>query len=173
MPEAPRLEDQPLFEGLNREELAELEEYMETKSFGAGETLIEENGPENFLYVITSGTVEVHKEILRGRRQHLATMQAPTVVGEMGLLTEPRAVATVKAKTAVEVRAIPRTSLLEKLEEDSEAAHKVVYQIGRTLAERMARTDEAIAEIMAHLERAGADHDLDVFQDRLMQEWSF
>lgn len=173
MPEAPRLEDLPLFESLTRQELAELEEYMEAESFKAGETLIEENGPEDFLYVITSGTVEVQKEVLRGRLQHLATMQAPTVVGEMGLLTEPRATATVTAKTAVETQALPRASLLEKLEGGSEAAHKVIYQIGRTLAERMAQTDESIAEIIAHLERAESNRDLDVFRDRLIQEWSF
>ena len=47
--------------------------------------------------MITSGTVEVYKTVLPGRRQHLATIEAPTVVGEMGLLTEPRAAASVEA----------------------------------------------------------------------------
>src|SRR5215213_10204519 len=95
----PSLKDVPLFRHLNHEEL---EELLEPAGFETGETIFEEGGPEERLYVITSGTVEVHKMVLPGRRQHLATIQAPTVVGEMGLLTEPRAAASVEARTSVE-----------------------------------------------------------------------
>lgn len=165
-----QLKNARLFEFLSD---TEREEFMEAESFAAGETILREGGPEDRLYVIVSGTVEVTKEVLRGRRQRLATMEAPTVIGEMGLLTEPRAAATVTAKIAVWARTLRRDPFLEKLEGGSGAAYKVVYRIGHTLAERMARTDEAIAEIIAHLERAGPDRDLDVFQDRLIQEWSF
>src|SRR5215207_2321676 len=171
----PSLRDVPLFRHLNDEEREELEELLEPADFEAGETLFEEGGLEVRLYVITSGTVEVHKGVLPGRRQHLATMKAPTVVGEMGLLTEPRAAASVEAKTSVEAYGIDRDRFLEMLDADSPAACKVVYEIGRALADRMARTDESIAGIIAQLERAGADDftDFEIFQDRLIREWSF
>jgi CRP-like cAMP-binding protein len=102
-------------------------------------------------------------------------MRAPTVVGEMGLLTEPRATASVKARTPVRAYGIDRDRFLEMLDADSPAACKVVYEIGRTLAARMARTDEAIAGIIARLESAGAGEitDFEVFQDRLIREWTF
>ncbi len=175
MRETPSLENVPLFGRLDAEERAELEELLEPARFEAGETLFEEGGPEERLYVITSGTVEVHKRVLRGRRQHLATVEAPTVVGEMGLLTEPRAAASVEARTRVEAHGIDRDRFLEMLDEDSPAACKVVFEIGRTLAERMARTDEVIAAVIAQLERASAgdERDIDVFRDRLISEWSF
>jgi CRP/FNR family cyclic AMP-dependent transcriptional regulator len=171
----PSLKDVPLFRHLNHEELEELEELLEPAGFEAGETIFEEGGPEERLYVITSGTVEVHKMVLPGRRQHLATIRAPTVVGEMGLLTEPRAAASVEARTRVEAYSIDRDSFLEMLDADSPAACKVIYEIGRTLADRMARTDESIAGIIAQLESAGVDDftDFEVFQDRLIREWSF
>jgi CRP/FNR family transcriptional regulator, cyclic AMP receptor protein len=171
----PSLKDVPLFRHLNPEELEELEELLEPAGFEAGETIFEEGGPEERLYVITSGTVEVHKMVLPGRRQHLATIRAPTVVGEMGLLTEPRAAASVEARTRVEAYSIDRDSFLEMLDADSPAACKVIYEIGRTLADRMARTDESIAGIIAQLESAGVDDftDFEVFQDRLIREWSF
>jgi len=124
--------------------------------------------------VITSGTVEVYKGVLPGRRQHLATIEAPTVVGEMGLLTEPRATASVEARAPIEAYGIDRDRFLEMLDDDSPAACKVVHEIGRTLAERMARTDATIADIIGRLEGAeGEDTDFDVFQDRLIREWSF
>jgi CRP/FNR family transcriptional regulator, cyclic AMP receptor protein len=169
----PSLRDVPLFRHLNDEEREEFEELLEPANFEAGETLFEEGGLEVRLYVITSGTVEVHKGVLPGRRQHLATMKAPTVVGEMGLLTEPRAAASVEAKTSVEAYGIDRDRFLEMLDADSPAACKVVYEIGRALADRMARTDEAIAGIIAQLENAPEATNFDVFQDRLIREWSF
>ena len=169
----PSLRDVPFFRHLNNEEREDLEELLEPADFEAGETLIEEGGLEVRLYVITSGTVEVHKGVLPGRRQHLATMEAPTVVGEMGLLTEPRAAASVEAKTSVKAYGIDRDRFLEMLDADSPAACKVVYEIGRTLANRMARTDESIAGVIARLENADEATDYEVFQDSLIREWSF
>jgi CRP/FNR family transcriptional regulator, cyclic AMP receptor protein len=169
----PSLRDVPFFRHLNDEEREDLEELLEPASFEAGESIFEEGGPEERLYVITSGTVEVHKSVLPGRRQHLATIEAPTVVGEMGLLTEPRATASVEARTHVEAYGIDRDSFLEMLDDDSPAACKVVYEIGRTLADRMARTDESIADILGQLERADEARDFDIFQDRLIRDWSF
>ena len=164
----------PVFKHLDAEERAELEALLEPADFHAGQAIFREGGPEERLYVITSGTVEVHKKVLRRRRQHLATVQAPTVVGEMGLLTEPRAAATVEAVTPVEAHGIDRDRLLEMLDADSPAACKLVYEIGRTLAERMAKTDKTVAEVIARLEdaQAGAG-DVDVFSDRLSRDWSF
>lgn len=161
-----------IFDRLDAEERSELEELLEPVDFGAGETMFEEGGPEDYLYVLTSGTVEVRKKVLPGRDQLLATMSAPTVVGEMGLLTESRAAATVTAKTAVEGHRMNRDEFLEMLDEDSPAACKVIYEIGKTLSERMAATDEAIARIIARIENAGP-RDLDVFHDSLIREWGY
>jgi CRP-like cAMP-binding protein len=169
----PGLGDVPFFRHLNDEEREELEELLEPAGFEVGETIFEEGGPEDRLYVITSGAVEVHKMVLPGRRQHLATIEAPTVVGEMGLLTEPRAAASVEARTRVEAHGMDRDRFLEMLDDDSPAACKVVYEIGRTLADRMARTNESIAEIIGQLEGGGETTDFEIFHDRLIREWSF
>ena len=173
MQETPSLRGMPFFGHLDAEERAELEELLEPARFEPGETIFEEGGPEERLYVITSGTAEVYKRVLPGRRQHLATIEAPTVVGEMGLLTEPRAAASVEARTPIEAYSIERDRFLELLDADSPAASKVVYEIGRTLSERMARTDRSVAEIIARLEDPDEAADIDVFRDRLIQEWSF
>ena len=166
--------DVPFFRHLTDEEREELEELLEPAVFEAGETIFEEGGPEERMYVITAGTVEVHKMVLPGRRQHLATIEAPTVVGEMGLLTEPRAAASVEARTPIQAYAIDRDRFLERLDDDSPAACKVVHEIGRTLANRMARTNETIAGIIGRLEDDGGEvTDFDVFQDRLIREWAF
>ncbi len=167
------LERVPLFKDLAPKEKAEFEALFEPASFGVGEVILEEGDPEEYLYVLASGTVEVHKEVFPSRRQHLATIEAPTVVGEIGLMTEPRATATVTARGPVEAWRLPREAFLEKLEAGSGAAYKVVYEIGRILAERMARTDERITKIVAQIEDAESDRDFEIFRDKLMREWSF
>ena len=174
MRQTPDLSDVPIFEHLDEDERAEFEELSEPVRFEAGQRIFEEGAPEERLYVITSGTVEVYKSVLPGRRQRLAIIEAPTVVGEMGLLTEPRAAASVEAMTKVEAHGVGRDRLLEMLDADSPAACKLVYEIGRTLAERMAATNETVAEVISRLEnRAGRSDDIDVFRDQLIRDWSF
>lgn len=168
-----RLEGLPLFENLTPGERAEIEALLEPASFRAGETILVESEAEEYLYILVSGSVEVHKEVSRGRRQRLAVIEAPAVVGEMGLMNEPRAAASVLTTGPVEAWRLSYEAFLEKLEAGSGAAYKVAYEIGRALAERMARTDESVAEIVARLEDAGSGRDLDVFREKLMREWSF
>jgi CRP-like cAMP-binding protein len=174
MRKTPDLSDVPIFKHLDEDERAEFEELLEPARFETGQRILEEGAPEERLYVITSGTVEVYKSVLPGRRQRLAIIEAPTVVGEMGLLTEPRAAASVEAMTMVEAHGVGRDRLLEMLDADSPAACKLVYEIGRTLAERMAATNETVAEVISRLENAvGRSEDIDVFRDQLIQDWSF
>ena len=173
MRQTPDLSDVPIFEHLDEDERAEFEELSEPVRFEVGQRIFEEGAPEERLYVITSGTVEVYKSVLPGRRQRLAVIEAPTVVGEMGLLTEPRAAASVEAMTKVEAHGVGRDRLLEMLDADSPAACKLVYEIGRTLAERMAATNETVADVISRLEkRAGRSEDMDVFRDQLIRDWS-
>jgi CRP-like cAMP-binding protein len=167
------LKDVPIFKHLDADERAEFEELLEPASFEAGQTIFEEGAPEERLYVLTSGTAEVYKTVLPGRRQHLATVEAPTVVGEMGLLTAPRAAASVKATTRIEAHGVGRDRLLEMLDADSPAACKLVYEIGRTLAERMAATNTTVAEVVSRLENSRGSDDIEVFRDQLVQDWSF
>src|ERR687889_2314834 len=106
MRQTPDLSEVPIFKHLDDDERAEFEELSEPVGFEAGQRIFEEGAPESRLFVLTSGTVEVYKSVLPGRRQRLATIEAPTVIGEMGLLTEPRAAASVEAITRVEAHGL-------------------------------------------------------------------
>ena len=71
----------------------------------------------------------------------------------------------------VEAHGVGRDRLLEMLDADDPAACKLVYEIGRTLPERVAATNETVAEVIFRLEntagrseggRRGAAPHLDV-----------
>jgi CRP/FNR family transcriptional regulator, cyclic AMP receptor protein len=162
----------PLFGRLTPDEREEFASFLQPRDFRRGETIFAEGGPEETFYILASGNVEVSKRVHSGRKQRLAMVQAPTVVGEMGLLTEPRACASVVARSEVKAYGIERDQFLELLDADNPAACKVVHEIGRTLAERMARTDETVSDLIAELE-SRESRDLGVFGDRLIRDWSF
>lgn len=164
----------PLLKNLISEERAELEPLIEEARFEPDERIFSEGRPEEHLYILITGSVEVYKRISSpgGRRHHLASINSPAAIGEMGLLTDGRAAATVEVREPVEAVRIPDKELLKLLDSDSTAAWKIVYELGRTLAERMAQTDESIAEIVGSIDRENY-RDFDVFQDKLLREWSF
>jgi CRP/FNR family cyclic AMP-dependent transcriptional regulator len=169
------LEDVPLFSRLTEEELEELKHLARPASFDEGEEVFAEGEPEESFYALTAGSVEVTKRVSDGRSQLLAVLEAPTVIGEMGLLSEPCSAATVTVREPVEAHAITRESFLEKLESGSPAAYKVVHEIGRTLAERMAATDDSIAGVIGQIKESspGKPRDFDLLRSKLAEEWSF
>ena len=83
------------------------------------------------------------------------------------------AAASVEASTRIEAHGVGRDRLLEMLDADSPAACKLVYEIDRTLAERMARTIATVAEVVSRLETPGRSDDIDVLRDQLVQDWGF
>ncbi|MBX6762629.1 MAG: cyclic nucleotide-binding domain-containing protein [Rubrobacteraceae bacterium] len=173
MREAPHpLEELDLFGGLDPAELEQIRRIARQIEFGPGATLIREGEPCRALYVLASGTVEVRKKILPGSTRQLAVLKAPTVVGEVGLLAGgARSTALVRARTRTRGYEIPREAFVGLVEEGSLAALKVVYELGRLLAERMAKTDDTIAQLVTRLEEGGDIQGPEIFRDTLIQEW--
>ena len=84
---------------LSREVLVKMTQELQTVTFSAGEIVFEQGSAADRFYIIESGEVQV---ICRneGREQNiLATLQSGDFFGEIGLLTEARRMAAVRAKT--------------------------------------------------------------------------
>lgn len=162
------------FEFLTEEEREEFADVAEPVTFGAGQNIIEEDGGQGSLFVLTSGAVEVRKKLSGGRSRLLAEIDASlgrAVVGERGLLGESGASATVRAVGRVEAVEIPRDTFRRMVEEGRPAAFKLSYRIARTLARRLTRLDEEVVEAIREIERKG-ETDVEAFRDRLITDWS-
>lgn len=169
-----RLQGVRFFEFLTEEEREEFADVAEPVSFGAGENIIEEDAGQGSLFVLTSGAVEVRKNLSGGGSRLLAKIDASlgrTVVGERGLLGESGASATVRAVGRVEAVEIPRDTFRRMVEEGRPAAFKLSYRIARTLARRLTRLDEEVVEAIREIERRG-ETDIEAFRDRLITDWS-
>lgn len=99
----------PLFRSLTEEELSTLAEGMSHVIYTAGEPITRQGAVAHWLYVLTSGRAEIRMNVdpdgdgpLPPQARLVATLAAPDVFGEMGLMTGEERSADVIAVTDVE-----------------------------------------------------------------------
>jgi CRP-like cAMP-binding protein len=131
--EVERLRALPLFGELDHHDLSVVAGWVRELEVAPGEILVEQGGLPRDLIVLERGTVEVVRD-----DETLATLGPGDVVGEMGLLGQRRAVATVRARDAVRAIAIPS----ERLDELAEQMPELTERLRQTAADR-ARANES------------------------------
>jgi CRP-like cAMP-binding protein len=122
-----RLRALPLFGELDHHDLSVLATWVHEIHLGEGESLVEQGDLPSDLVVIEEGTVEVVRD---GER--LATLGPGDVVGEMGLIRQRRAMATVRASEPVRAIAIAP----ERMETMADQMPELTDRLRRVAAER-------------------------------------
>lgn len=133
-----------LCRGLSHEQSEQILNAMVPVKADANVIVFKEGERPQGLMVLLAGTVEVFKD---GSREVLATFTAPTVLGEISLLTEGPHTASVRAKTACEFSLLTTTQFHRLLRAESLAAYKVIATLADVLARRLRRMDDKFVEI--------------------------
>src|SRR2546427_1253515 len=138
-----------LCRGLSYEQTEQILKAMVPVKAETGLVVFKEGERPQGLMVLLEGTAEVFKEGRgkKGSDQVLATIPAPTVLGEISLLTEGPHTASVRAKTACEFSLLTTTQFHRLLREESLAAYKVIATLAEVLARRLQRMDEKVVEV--------------------------
>jgi CRP-like cAMP-binding protein len=140
------LSDLPLFKGLTSVELEEIAAYLEQIEMPGKATIIKEGDePNHPLYILLAGSVEV---LIRGYgdREHLITsLNAPSVFGEVEALARRPAVAGVYSTTPIKLAILRRGTFDELQQQKRPSVLKMISNIARTLAYRLAATDARLA----------------------------
>jgi CRP-like cAMP-binding protein len=157
-----------LCRGLSYEQTEQILKAMVPVRTEAGHAVVREGERPQGLMVLLEGTVEV----LKKGSEPLATIDAPTVLGEISLLTEGPHTATVRAKTACEFSLLTTTQFHRLLREESLAAYKVIAILAEVLARRLTRMDEKFVEVSRQTPSAHVE-ELTAFKEKLFTEWSF
>lgn len=137
-----------LCRGLTPEQSEQILKAMIPVKADAGLVVLKEGDRAQGLIVLLEGTVEVVKN---GSTEALATFTAPTVLGEMSLLTDGPHTASVRAKTACEFSLLTTTQFQRLLRDESLAAYKVIAILAEVLARRLHRMDEKFVEASRHV----------------------
>lgn len=112
--------------------LAGLAGTLVEEEFAAGDEIIRRGATEDWLYVVTSGSVEVVREDRR------VTIEAPAVVGELAVLDPQPRSASVVAVTDVVAQRLAKADFDEALDSRPEIARGVIA----ALVERIRETSE-------------------------------
>jgi small-conductance mechanosensitive channel len=122
-----------LFHSLTPEERDFVADHLKYAPFTAGETVTKQGAVAHFLYVLCAGKVEIRRHVEDGAlSKAVATIDAPSFFGEMGLMTGAPRTADVVALTDVECYRLDKEGLQHILEERPEVAE----QFSQTLAKR-------------------------------------
>jgi CRP-like cAMP-binding protein len=127
-----------LFHGLSREETQDFLRAATVISVDTGDRIVHEGQHDSTVYVLLKGLAEV----VRGERgQHVvATLGAGDTFGEIGFLVETPRTATVVARTPCEVLTLTADFLHRFLADHAVVAARLLYNLSRILAVRLART---------------------------------
>ncbi len=128
------------FPSAPKEVVAEATERLETLRFAAGDTIVREGEEADRFYIVTKGEVIVTGRGPGGEEVTLNVLGPGDYFGEIGLLTNADRVATVRAKTAVEVLAMDRQTF-RNVVKSSQATED---ELRRTAAERRQRTAQTV-----------------------------
>ncbi len=133
------LRDVTLFEALTDDEKRTLASHMHFAPFAPGELMTRQGAVAHFLYVIASGRAEVRLRTDSGESRLVATIEAPTFFGEMGLMMgEPRS-ADVFAVSDVECLRLDKVGFEAVIMNRPELARAM----SATLAERQVELEAA------------------------------
>lgn len=136
-----------------------------------GTDVLREGGRGQGLLVLLEGVAEVIKHDAEGGDVVISIVEAPSVVGELSLLTERPNSATVRARTACTFQLLTRPQFDRLLKSESVAAYKVVVTLADVIAGRLVAMDEKFVELARERDHPHAE-ELVAFRRKLFGEWS-
>jgi CRP-like cAMP-binding protein len=132
--------------GLTTQQVEQLAQASISKKVAAGQALMNEGERPSGLLFLLQGSVEIFKQGGDGQRQSLAKVTAPTLLGEMSLITDRSTSATVVAVTECDCQLLTRAQFQRLIAGDNLAAYKLVVVIAGLLAERLGQLDRKVLE---------------------------
>jgi len=136
--------------GVTPQQVEQLAQASVGQKVAAGHALMNEGDRPSGLVFLLQGGVEVFKHGPDGQRQSLARIEAPTLLGEMSLITDRPTSATVVALTECELQLLTKAQFQRLIAVDSIAAYKLVMTIAGVIAARLAKLDRTVLELTGH-----------------------
>ena len=126
-----------LFGGLTAEQIGHIQPLMGTAMYDAGETIIREGEPNDSIYFIIEGRVEVTR-----RGVLIVELPEGQTFGEMELLDVRPSVASVTAIVPVRLVTISNRCIRTMYSQDPKVFGIVMMNLARDLSRRLRRMDE-------------------------------
>ena len=139
----------PLFAGVAPAKLKLLAFASDRVSYRTGEILFRQGDPGDAAYVILEGKADILAEADSGQIK-IAELTDNAIVGEIAILCDVSRTATVKAAAPLEALRIRKDDFLKLLADYPD----MMFEILRSLAQRLTRTTSELTEARALIKRA-------------------
>lgn len=133
---AAKLVDVAFFEGFTNDELAKVAELADEVTAEAGAELMDQGKPGQECYVLLEGTANV---FFSG--EHIATLEAGSMVGEMALIDHRPRSATVVAETPMRLLAFDTKAFRRLLDNLPKASQRVMSLLNSRAQENQDRRE--------------------------------
>jgi CRP-like cAMP-binding protein len=135
-----RLRLSPVFKMLSDAELAAISNRFTEISIPPGKQFIFQDEPDPTLYILAKGKVEVYRTTLDGKHIHIAYVEPPEPIGEMGYFQGGIRNASVRAVDAVELLQADYSKLTHYFEYVPRVAHEFM----RIVEQRRHATEQIV-----------------------------
>jgi len=137
-----RLRQSPVFRMLSDAELAAISNRFIEVSVAAGKQFIFQDEPDPTLYILANGKVEVYRTTLDGDHIHIAYVEPPEPIGEMGYFQGGIRNASVRAVDTVELLQADYSGLTHYFEYVPRVAHEFM----KIVEQRRQATDRIVQQ---------------------------
>ncbi|MGL5124200.1 MAG: cyclic nucleotide-binding domain-containing protein [Fusobacteriaceae bacterium] len=133
----------PIFGALTKREIEHLLSFFSLCEYRAGDTIIEENGSPNNLYLIRKGTISVEKQ-----KTELLKLGIGDIFGEVELIGIIPYIASCIAVTHCTLYVLPKKSLYTIKKDHPEFFIKLILNISRECCRRLVKADNFLMDVI-------------------------
>jgi CRP/FNR family cyclic AMP-dependent transcriptional regulator len=137
------LKSVPLFVEFDAEELDHLRRALVPTHFGPGDVILQEGNANRALHIVRSGRIRVTRQV-HDREVSLCDLTTGQTFGELSIIEDGVASASLKAVTETEVLSISMNDLAQFLREKPQAAAKFWREIAVDLRRRLLQTNDVV-----------------------------
>jgi len=132
-----------LFIEFDADELEHLQRSFHTSRFGPGDVILEEGNANRALHVVKNGRIRVVRRV-QEREVSLCDLVTGQTFGELSIIEDGVASASLRAVTETEVLSIAMNDLAKFLKEKPNAAAKFWREIALDLRRRLLQTNDVV-----------------------------
>lgn len=157
----------PIFEFFNQEEFDYLLKIVDQVVYEPKEIIFETGQEPRGLYIITEGQVAISQRREGRPEKVLATIEPPTVLGEMALLKKRQRTSTARAVERTTVLFLDKEKFTQALANNEIFAFKLSHNLGTILAQKIETMNEAMMSMKQQFK------EFNNFKNTLFSDWNF
>ncbi len=136
----------PVFNGLTKKELREVEHIVHQREFSAGETIFHQGDPGLGMYIILQGHVQIVNNENPDKPIVYSELNDGDFFGDLALVDDADRSATALAATDTRVIAFFRPELKDILSRFPNLGNKILINLATVIARRLRKTNDLLIE---------------------------